>query len=208
MRKFLVVCGAVLFLSLTSAAATDPPTSPEPSAQAAPAGFFSAERGRFEVGINYQFQRYQVFGSNFDNNGILSSFNVHLFDPLTSVSWRITAALEGAVGAGFGGHTGGTPNLEVKSVFVGGGPRLAFESGSRLEPWAHLLVGWQHLRYTQTPTLGSNSAFGFMVGGGVDIKLIRSVYWRVQADYLGTHFPPPQTIQNNLSVGTGPIVTF
>jgi hypothetical protein len=208
MRTFLVVCGAILFLSLTSAAATDPPSFPEPSAQAAPAGFFATERGRFEVGINYQFERYREFGSNFDNNGILGSFNVHVFDPLTSVSWRLTAALEGAAGAGFGGQTGGTPNLAVKSVFVGGGPRLAIESAARLEPWVHLLVGWEHLRYTQTTTLGSNSAFGFIAGGGADIKLYRSIYWRVEADYLGTHFPPAPAIQSNLSVGTGPIITF
>src|ERR1700680_4625141 len=137
MRKFLVVCSAILCLSLTSAA-TDSPGSPEPSPQGGPAGFFAPERGRFELGMNYQFQHYHEFGSTFNNHGLDTSFNVHVFDPLTSVSWRLTAGLEGAPAAGFGGHTGGKPSLAVKSVFFGGGPRLAIESHSRLEPWVHL----------------------------------------------------------------------
>ncbi len=207
MRKFLVVCTAILCLSLT-AAANDSPGSPEPSPQNGPAGFFSAERGRFELGAGYQYQDYHVLGVKFHNQAYDGSFNVHVFDPLTSYSWILTGSIEGAAIAGFEGQTGGKPNLAVKSVFLGAGPRIAIESHSRLEPWVHLLAGWERLRFTQTDSLGANSAFGFMAGGGLDFKLNPFVYWRVQADYFGTHFQPAPAINSNVAVGTGLVITF
>jgi hypothetical protein len=94
----------------------------------------------------------------------------------------------------------------VKSLFLGAGPHIAIENGSRFEPWIHGLVGWEHFRFTQSATLGSNSALGYMLGGGVDIRLKPRVYWRFQADYLGTHFN--SGLQLNYSTGTGILLYF
>jgi hypothetical protein len=197
MRKLPILWSGILFLSLTSAV---------PSAHAQ---IWSPDHGPMQLGIGYQYQHYQLLGRTFHNHGENATFAVHLFDPLTGATSRITAALEGTVASGFGGHTTGIPpSLEAKSVFFGGGPHLALESSSRLEPWVHLLVGLDHLRFTQTPTLGTRNAFGLMLGGGVDTRLGRSLSWRVQADYLGSHFQPAPSIQSNYSFGTGLVINF
>jgi hypothetical protein len=68
-------------------------------------------------------------------------------------------------------------------------------------------VGWQHFRFTQTnQLLGSNSALGFMGGDRMDFKLNARVYWRIQGDYIGTHFQG--TTQSNYSFGSGLILNF
>ena len=197
MRKLPILCSGVLFLLLTSAA---------PSAHAQ---IWSPDHGPMQLGIGYQYQHYHLLGRTFQNHGENVTFAYHLFDPLTGATSRITAALEGTVASGFGGHTTGVPpSLEAKSVFLGGGPHLALESSSRLEPWVHLLVGLDHLRFTQTATLGTRNAFGFMLGGGVDVRLAGSLSLRVQADYLGSHFQPSPSIQSNYSFGTGFVINF
>jgi hypothetical protein len=195
MRKLLVLCSGILFLSLTS------------SAPSAHAQIWAPDHGPIQIGIGYQYSHYDVLGTTFHNHGENATFAYHVFDPLTGATSRITAALEGTVASGFGGHaTGFPPSVEAKSVFLGGGPHLALESSSRLEPWVHLLVGLDHLRFTQTSTLGTANAFGFMAGGGVDVKLAGPIAWRVQADYLGTHFS--SWIQSNYSFGTGLVINF
>ena len=94
----------------------------------------------------------------------------------------------------------------MKTLFLGAGPHLAIVNASRFEPWVHGLVGWEHLRYTQTATLGSNSALGYVLGGGLDFKLNPKIFWRVQADYVGTHFQ--SDLQSNYSFGTGIVLHF
>ena len=107
---------------------------------------------------------------------------------------------------GFGGQTTGTPSVSAKSLFLGAGPRVAIENKGRVEPWVHGLVGWEHLRFCQGPVLGSNSALGYMLGAGFDVKLGRQIYWRIQGDYIGTHFQ--SDLQSNWSAGTGLSVQF
>jgi hypothetical protein len=131
---------------------------------------------------------------------------MHLFDWVTGAAGRVAVGVEGALTGGFGGNTRGSPSLHVKSLFLGAGPHVAIESASRFEPWIHGLAGWEHLRFTQTGTLGSNSALGYMVGGGVDIRLTPGISSRFQADYLGTNFQ--SSLQSNYSTGTGIIFYF
>jgi hypothetical protein len=160
----------------------------------------------FQVGIGYQYQTHSAFGRSFDNNGANEDFAFHVADPLTSADWLISGALEATVAGGFGGETTGLPRLSAKSLFVGGGPHLAIENHSRFVPWVHLLAGLEHFRFAQTTTLGSNSAFGFMAGGGADIKLAPHVAWRLQADYLGTTFQ--SSLQSKYSFGSGFLLNF
>ena len=126
-------------------------------------------------------------------------------DWLTGAEGRLTFGAEGTTVFGFG-HTGGFPNLDAKSLFIGGGPHVAIQSRSRLEPWAHVLAGWERYRFTQSSVLGVNSGFGFMAGGGLDIRVDRAIYWRVQGDYIGTTLLSSE--QSDYSVGTGVIVYF
>ncbi|HSZ20813.1 MAG TPA: hypothetical protein VK770_13540 [Candidatus Acidoferrum sp.] len=201
--KFAVLCGTVLCLWLTEAI---PATAGPCSEQGEAPGIFVPDRGCFSLGIGYQYQHYNVLGTRFHNNGYNASFGMHLFDLVTGGAGRLTAGIEGEAASGFGGHTGGNPSLEAKSFFLGGGPHIALENGSRFEPWIHGLVGWERLRFTQTGTLGANSALGYMVGGGLDIRLAQKISWRIQGDYLGTHFQ--SGLQSNYSTGTGIVLHF
>lgn len=194
MRLTLFVCFAMLLLSLTL------------SVPSAHAQIWAPDHSPVQIGIGYQYSHYNVFGKTFNNNGEDVSFSYHILDPLTGNTSRITGALEGSLAAGFGGQTSGLPSLHASSVFLGGGPHLTLESSSRFEPWIHLLVGLDHVRFTQTATLGSANAFGFLGGGGVDVKVTGPIYWRVQADYLGTRFT--SWIQSNYSIGTGLVFNF
>jgi hypothetical protein len=44
---------------------------------------------------------------------------MHLLDLITGGDGRLTLGAEGTLTAGFGGHTGGNPSLDVKSLFLG-----------------------------------------------------------------------------------------
>ncbi len=201
--RYLVLCGTILCLWL--AAAVPSLASPCTRDSEAP-GIFVPDRGCFELGIGYQYQHFNVLGTTFHNNDYNLNLGMHLFDLVTGGDGRLAASLEGAITGGFGGNTGGNPSLEVKSLFLGAGPHIAIENKSRFEPWVHGLVGWERLRYTQTATLGVNSTLGYMVGGGLDIRLNPRIYWRMQADYLGTHYQ--SSLQSNYSTGTGFIFYF
>jgi hypothetical protein len=210
MRKLSLLFGIILSLSLGAAAADDSPTpTPVPApVDQHPAGYiFSPDRGRVQFAVGYQYQHYQYLGRTFHNNGYNADFDIYLFDWLTGAVGRLTVAVEGTGAFGFGGETTGKPALTAKSLFFGGGPHVAIQSDSRFEPWAHVLPGLQHYRFTQfSPTLGSNSAFGFMAGGGLDVKIARRIYWRIQADYIFTHFV--QHPENNYSFGSGFVFNY
>lgn len=201
--RFMVLCGTVLCLWLSAAI---PSLAGPCTEQSEAPGIFVPARGCYEFGIGYQYQHFNVLGTTFDNHDYNMDFGMHLFDMVTGGAGRLTVGVEGAATAGFGGNTGGSPSLDVKSVFLGAGPHIAIENKSRFEPWIHGLVGWERLRFTQTPTLGANSTLGYMLGGGMDIRLIPQIYWRFQADYLGTHFQ--SSLQSNYSAGSGFIFYF
>lgn len=171
-----------------------------------PPGIYVPDRGCFELGIGYQYQHFDVLSTRFHTNAYNADVGMHLVDLVTGAAGRLTGGVEGVITAGFGGHTGGSPALDAKTLFLGAGPHLAIVNASRFEPWVHGLVGWEHLRYTQTATLGSNSALGYVLGGGLDFKLNSKIFWRVQADYVGTHFQ--SDLQSNYSFGTGIVLHF
>ena len=54
-------------------------------------------------------------------NGCSPTAAMHLLDLITGGDGRLTLGAEGTVTAGFGGHTGGNPSLNVKSLFLGAG---------------------------------------------------------------------------------------
>lgn len=202
-RRLMVLCGTALCLCLISAF----PSFADPCAEQSEApGIFVPVRGCFDLGMGYEYQHFNVLGTTFHNNDFNLNIGMHLFDWVTGAAGRLTVGVEGAATAGFGGKAAGNPPLDVKSVFLGAGPHIAIESKSRFEPWIHGLAGWERLRFTQTGTLGANSTLGYMIGGGVDIRLASRVYWRFQADYLGTHYQ--SSLQSNYSTGSGIILYF
>jgi len=195
--KRSLLCGAPLwfisFLAIPCAYAQSNPL------------IFEPDHGRFQIGAGYQAQHYNVLGQTFHTHGFNTDISVHAFDAITGASMRVAVAVEGTAAFGFG-HLNYNPNQHVKSMFLGAGPHVSIQSNAFVEPWVHVLPGWQHFRFPQGQGLGSNSEFGFMAGGGLDFKIWPRAYWRMQGDYIGTHFQ--SDLQSNFSVGTGLVIYF
>jgi hypothetical protein len=87
------------------------------------------------------------------------------------------------------------------------GPRLAYRNRSRYEPWAHLTVGLDHFRFSQTAgLLGSNNAIAGAAGGGVDVYLKSHTAFRIEVDAVGSRFF--STNQRSFQVAGGLVLGF
>ena len=203
MRKLFVLCAAFFCLSLTvsaqdSTAAFDAAGSASPASEpAAPASLLPADREPWQLGVGFEYLHFNILGQQFHNLGYQADVTRYLNN------WF---GLEGTVVVGFG-NTGATPKVDAKSLFVGGGPHISLYNSNHLEPWAHVMLGLEHFRFTQTATLGSISHAAFMAGGGLDYKISTGrVYWRIQGDYIGTNVGP--SLKPNYSFGTGLVINF
>lgn len=200
MRKLFVVCAALFCLSI-AASAQDSTAAYDASASAsepaAPVTFTPPNRPPWQVGAGFQYLHFNILGQNFHNFGYRGDATRYFND------WF---GAEGTTIAGFG-DTGANPRLDADSFFVGGGPHISLHNYSRWEPWVHALIGWQHFRFTQGPVLGSNSGYGFLLGGGADYKIGEGrLYWRFQGDYVGAHVG--SSLSSNYSFGTSLILNF
>lgn len=109
-----------------------------------------------------------------------------------------------------------TPN-GPQSVHVTGhgfeilfGPRLSIPIGN-FTPFAEALFGVGHISNGGSTFGGnlpstSNTSFATALGGGLDFKIVRPIAWRVEADYLRTHFY--STGQNAVRLSTGVVFRF
>jgi len=91
-------------------------------------------------------------------------------------------AIEGSVTSAFAPPV--FENEHFRYLGYAAGPKFSF-GHSRLEPWAHALVGGVHL-IPQTASGGQNGA-EFTIGGGVDYGLNNVISAKAGVDYLGTH---------------------
>ena len=203
--RFIGLCGTVVCLWL--AVATPSLAGPCTEQSEAP-GIFVPDRGLLlTLGLAIQYQHFDVLGTSFHNNGYNAGFR-HAF---IRYGHRRCRACDRR-GRGYGcvriWRQHRRKSLFEREIALpqGHSPHIAIENESRFEPWIHGLVGWERLRFTQTATLGANSALGYMVGGGLDIRLTQKIYWRFQADYLGTNFQ--SSLQSNYSTGSGVILYF
>ena len=200
MRKLSVLCVALFCLSLTasaqdSTAAFD--ASNSASEPAAPASLLPADREPWQLGVGFEYLHFNVLGQSFHNLAYQAGVTRYFSN------WF---GLEGTAIAGFG-HTGTSPSIDAKSLFLGGGPHISLLNTTHFEPWVHVIAGWERFRFTQSATLGSNSHAAFLAGGGVDYKIGSGrLYWRIQGDFLGTNVGP--SFSKNYSFGTGLILNF
>lgn len=177
MRNFLALCGTVLLFSVAAAAQDGSPVMAGYSAVSLPASPqrpTPSELYTWQVSISYEYFRLDFLGSGVNLNGFNTSLTRFAND------WF---GFEADVGPAFGSDSS---NQTVKFLWYGGGPHLAYRHRGKLEPWGHGLFGGAHL-FPQTASGGRN-AYGYVAGGGVDIKLNPRVYWRIQGDLVGTHF--------------------
>jgi hypothetical protein len=201
MRKLTILCAALFCLSLTasaqdSTAAFD--AGPEASEPAAPASLIPADREPWQIGMGFEYQHYHVLGQTFHNFAYQADVARYLNN------WF---AIEGTGIAGFG-HAGSSPSITANSLFLGGGPHVSMFNTRHFEPWGHVIVGWERFRFTQSNVLGSNSHAAFLAGGGVDYKIGGGrLYWRVQADFMGTNVGG-NSFSKNYFIGTGFMLSF
>jgi hypothetical protein len=102
---------------------------------------------------------------------------------------------DGELDALFGSALG----YKSRLAFAGGGPRLRWSGPRGVEVWGHALVGGAHL--TPRTAFGPEAAFGYELGGGVDINAHRRLAYRVEADMLGTRFFSTFQYSPKISVG-------
>jgi hypothetical protein len=185
MRVAIFLLGIFIFFSASAGA--QGPAGAGSGSQSGPGPKYSSagqhEIDPWQFAVGYQYNRDNLLGSPFNTHGVNFSLARYFG------RWF---GVEAQVGVGFLGNTGQTsfpPNLSAKSLFIGGGPRLAYRNRSRYEPWAHLTVGMEHFRFSQTAGfLGSNYAIAGAAGGGLDIYLKPHIALRVEGDAMGSRF--------------------
>ncbi len=199
MRKILILCGAMLALSMTAAAQDSTATIAAPSPAGAPATpkpSSSVDEFNRQITISYEFVGFRnVAGLTFHGNGDNVDFNWYVNNWL---------GVEGDVATNFG-MTPLQPfpkGISDDNVFFGGGIRYGYRRNHRIEPWAHALVGYQEIIFTQvSPTISHDKGVGYVVGGGLDYKLAPRLYLQVEGDYLGTHLAGANQINYKIDCG-------
>lgn len=109
------------------------------------------------------------------------------------------------VTADFSGHYGSPSGTKVNRHSFLFGPRLTFRGHDKVNPFVHVLFGGVRGHRSITPAGPppplpqlppvSETAFGMVLGGGMDVKVGNNFAIRVvQADYLLTRFDQPSGI--------------
>jgi opacity protein-like surface antigen len=85
------------------------------------------------------------------------------------------------------------------------GPRLSFPAG-KFRPFAEFEVGVGHVTTSGSAVAAnlipaSDTSYATALGGGLDYKVFSHVAWRLEGDYVRTHFFVAG--QNNLRLSTG-----
>jgi hypothetical protein len=198
MRRVVSLVGFILFVAISAGA--QGPTGVGSSPHGSSHTFSSPDFSTWQFSLDYQYNRINLLGAPFNTNGLNASVARY---------FGRRFGIEGQVGIGFG-NTGATTtpaNLNMKSLFVGGGPRLAFRNRGRFEPWLHFVIGMEHFRFTQTAgVLGNNTALAGAAGGGMDYLLRRNMAVRVEADFIGSRFF--STNQRHFQVVSGLVFNF
>lgn len=96
----------------------------------------------------------------------------------------------------------GSSNVSTHVYEAMFGPRISIPVG-KFRPFGEFEIGVGHV---STSGFGTNTSYATAVGGGIDYKILRPLAWRVEGDYVRTHFF--STSQNNVRLSTGIVVRF
>jgi hypothetical protein len=162
----------------TSAAEPDPavlssePPAPEP--QRSVIGVF--QEYSFQVAVGYTFLRfYEAPNMTQNRNGFNSTVN-YFFN-------KGPIGVEGSLLGAFGSQS----VFRSRFAFVGGGGRYRWSAPRDVDIWVHGLVGRNH--YTPQTAFGNQGAFGYELGGGVDINAHHQrLAYRLEANMIGSSF--------------------
>jgi hypothetical protein len=157
---------------VTASVASQP--APAPNPQGGVIGVF--ENYNFQASVGYTFLRfYEAPHQIQSRNGFNSNFVYYYHG-----GWfGADGSLLGSFGSQFGQRS--------RFVFAGGGPRFRWAGRRAVEFWGHVLVGGSH--YTPQTAFGSQGAFGYEMGGGVDANAHhRRLAYRLELDMIGTRY--------------------
>jgi hypothetical protein len=180
--------------SLTFATPTSDPGSASAAAPAAKPKFVFGERDdyRWQLGVGVEFFRFQ--------SNVFSASMVGLNTTLTYYT-NAWFALEGNLVTGF------APTIydreHVKMVGGGGGFRIGGRR-NRFEPFAHGLIGGDHLQ-PQTAN-ASRGALMAQAGIGLDYRVHSRLSFRIETDWAYTRFF--NQTQNNFQGVAGAVLHF
>lgn len=142
------------------------------------------------LGYTY-FRFYESPGVNPNTNGF--NYSIVYFPP----------QLKGVVGADgeFVLTLGSQNNFEARFLLGMGGARVRWAPFQKnIELWAHGLAGGSH--FVPQTALGPQNAFGYEVGGGVDINTHHARYaYRAGVDMIGTHYFNTYQFSPKVSLG-------
>ncbi len=156
-----------------------------------------AQESRQSVFVGYSYMSADINASSRQNlNGWEASFEGKVLPFLGIVA--DASGDYGIVGfpvcaAVIGGHCQSTELGSIHTVLFG--PRVSASFG-RVKPFAHVLGGVGVV--SGGP---SDASLAFAVGGGADFRINRVAAWRVQADFLHTHFSAFQKVMRGYLPG-------
>lgn len=195
MRRFLMIFALSLCVSAGAAAQIHPATSALASASptlAPPIASITSydpateDQPQFQAYVGYAWTRF----TGIPNNAIMiNGFTA------TFTGFVHGIGIEGELGGGWGTFAGET----AKESFLGIGPHVRLGESSRLQPWAHALVGRAH--FFPVGISGGKAGFGWEAGGGVDYRFTHLLSFRVGADALGSIIDSHSTIGPKVHAG-------
>jgi outer membrane protein OmpA-like peptidoglycan-associated protein len=148
---------------------------------------------------------------NFNGGGGAVNFNLN---KVIGIKAEFTGATSSGANQTYAGYTLSRSANFFTYLF---GPQFSYRAHSRVVPFAHLLFGGSHSNFygnlsipsvspgpaTSASTAPTKQAFTLALGGGLDVKLGKSVSWRVgQFDYFMTRFS--EAIFTSPCVSPGP----
>jgi opacity protein-like surface antigen len=195
MRRILIAFALSLCVSAGAAAQIHPATSSlvnsSPSLAPPIAGITSYDPAtedlpQFQAYIGYAWTRFTGIPNNpLEMNGFTADFTGYY-------KWiGIEGELSGELSS-FAGET-------AKQSFLGIGPHFRLGESSRLQPWAHALVGRAH--FFPVGIEGGQGGFGWQVGGGVDYRFTHLLSFRAGVDALGSIIASKSTIGPKVHAG-------
>jgi hypothetical protein len=130
----------------------------------------------FQAYLGYTFIRfYEVPGTQINTNGFNYSI---VYYPERFSGW---IGADGEFVLTFGSQF----NEKARFLLGMGGVRVRWSAPRNIEVWGHGLAGGSH--YVPQTSYGNQGAFGFELGGGVDINTHNSRWaYRIGADVVGT----------------------
>ena len=113
----------------------------------------------------------------------------HGVDPWSGHANGFSAGLQQNVSHWFGGVAdidasfNNSAGIQSSLLTFTGGPQFTYRKGRDIQPFVRGLVGFATASSTHGPT---DTGFAIGGGGGVDVRMSRSLYFRGKADFIRT----------------------